>query len=56
MLDTQVQQGYVETLQGPGLGIELNENLIRKVDAECRKQNPWRNPKFTAFDGSIQEW
>lgn len=51
-----VKDGYVDALMGPGLGIHLNEELIRETDIKCRAQLGWRNPKFTAADGSIQEW
>ncbi len=52
----KVTDGYVQAFTAPGLGIELNEELIRKTDIECRKVGPFRNPKYAAADGSIQEW
>ena len=33
-----VKNGFVEALQGPGLGIEINEELVRKVAMTTK---PW---------------
>ena len=51
-----VKQGSVSLLTGPGLGIELNEDLIRKEAAEAAKLEPWKNPFFRGPDGSAREW
>ena len=42
----KIRQGMIEILEGPGLGIEVNETLIRKEDREFRegKVEVWRNP------------
>lgn len=42
----KIQQGMIEILGGPGLGIEVNEELVRKEDKEFRegKVEAWRNP------------
>ena len=47
------KDGYVPKLMGPGLGIEMNEELIRKL-AETGHQ--WRNPVWRLEDGSVAEW
>jgi len=53
----QVTEGYIENPTGIGLGIELDERLIRKVDAEVRQSGvSWRNPRWTGKDGAMQEW
>lgn len=41
-----VQDGMVSLLEGPGLGISVNEDMIRKEDAEYRagRVSAWRNP------------
>lgn len=52
----RVTDGYVQAFTASGLGIELNEELIRQTDVKCRKEAPLRLPKWNAADGSIQEW
>lgn len=53
----QVRDGYIDIPTGNGLGIELDEDLLRKVDAKVRQSRvSWRNPMFRAEDNSIQEW
>ncbi|KAL1620654.1 hypothetical protein SLS54_006010 [Diplodia seriata] len=48
-----VKDGYVDALTGPGLGIEINEELVRKV---AQTSTPWPNGEFYGPDGSIREW
>ncbi|TDH24543.1 galactonate dehydratase [Segetibacter sp. 3557_3] len=45
--------GYVKIPNGPGLGIEINENHVRKLAAIGHN---WRNPVWRHKDGSIAEW
>lgn len=47
----QVREGMIDLLTGPGLGIEINEELVRKEDKEFRegKVEAWRNPNCTSF-------
>ena len=52
----QVKDGAVALLTGPGLGVELNEELIRKEAVEAAKLDPWTNPIFRGPDGSVREW
>ena len=42
--------------EGPGLGIEINENLVREMAAKHASEAPWRNAVFTSADGALQEW
>ncbi|KAK9327380.1 enolase C-terminal domain-like protein [Lipomyces starkeyi] len=51
----KVTNGFVEALSGPGLGIEINEDLVRKAAAEA-KGFSWRNPVWRGPDGGIREW
>ncbi|KAK9357627.1 enolase C-terminal domain-like protein [Lipomyces starkeyi] len=51
----KVTNGFVEALSGPGLGIEINEDLVRKAAAET-KGFSWRNPVWRGPDGGIREW
>ncbi|MGX1264412.1 galactonate dehydratase [Rossellomorea marisflavi] len=47
------QEGFVEIPKGPGLGIEVNEEVVRKMAAEG---HDWHNPIWRHKDGSIAEW
>lgn len=48
-----VKDGMVDVLTGPGLGIEINEELVRKSS-----ENPhaWRTPVWRGPDGAVLEW
>jgi galactonate dehydratase len=48
----RVEQGYIPLPEGPGLGIELDdEQLADKIDHD------WRNPEtYDADDGSVVDW
>lgn len=45
--------GFAEVPKGPGLGIEMNEELIREVAVEDLS---WSNPKWKNYDGTMAEW
>jgi galactonate dehydratase len=45
--------GFVDIPQGPGLGIQINEEAVRAKAAEGHR---WRNPIWRHPDGSIAEW
>jgi galactonate dehydratase len=47
------KDGYVSKLTKPGLGIEVNEELVRKL---AQVGHNWRNPIWRNADGSIAEW
>ncbi|AFC30224.1 DgoD [Paenibacillus mucilaginosus 3016] len=47
------QDGYVQIPQGPGLGVEINEEYVRKM---AEAGHNWRNPVWRHQDGSIAEW
>ncbi|CAE7226487.1 unnamed protein product [Rhizoctonia solani] len=51
-----VTNGHVETLTGPGLGIDLNENLIREASEKYVNEKAWRNATWRGEDGSLREW
>ena len=44
---------YVRIPEGPGLGIEINEEHVRKMAAIGHN---WRNPLWRHTDGSVAEW
>ena len=45
--------GHVSIPQGPGLGIEINEDYVRKM---AQTGHRWRNPIWRHKDGSVAEW
>ncbi|KAI0338018.1 enolase C-terminal domain-like protein [Trametopsis cervina] len=51
-----IKDGYIDVLNGPGLGIEINEVLVRETSALYVKEKAWRNDVWTGADGSLREW
>ena len=49
----EVKEGYVDGLNGIGLGIEVDETEIREV---AKTTAPWPVKGFSGPDGSIREW
>ncbi|PPA70488.1 galactonate dehydratase [Jeotgalibacillus proteolyticus] len=47
------EKGQVKIPQGPGLGIEINEDHVRKL---AEKGHNWKNPVWRHEDGTIAEW
>jgi galactonate dehydratase len=47
------ENSFVKIPDGPGLGIEMNEDHVRKMAAEGHN---WRNPLWRHPDGSVAEW
>ncbi|MFZ5944477.1 MAG: galactonate dehydratase [Bacillota bacterium] len=47
------QQGFVNIPQGPGLGIEINENKVKEA---AREGHNWKNPVWRNEDGTVAEW
>lgn len=52
--DFNMSDGYLHALTKPGLGVEVNEERIRKA-AESNTVN-WHNPVWRHPDGSVAEW
>lgn len=52
----KVVDGSIQLMTGVGLGVELDEEMIRKEAAEAAKLEPWINPLFRGDDGSVREW
>lgn len=49
----QVKDGYIDLPQGPGLGIELDDEAVERR----RNAGDWHNPRLThADDGSVADW
>lgn len=49
----QYEDGYAMIGDGPGLGIELDEEKIRKA---AQLGHRWRNPLWRNEDGTVAEW
>ncbi|HBM80757.1 MAG TPA: galactonate dehydratase [Clostridiaceae bacterium] len=47
------KDGYVNKLNGPGLGIEINEEKVREM---AKAGHNWRNPVWRTADGVPAEW
>jgi galactonate dehydratase len=47
------ENGYASLLKGPGLGIEIDEDYVRKMAIEG---HDWHNPVWRDSDGVIAEW
>ncbi|MFT3997497.1 MAG: enolase C-terminal domain-like protein, partial [Asticcacaulis sp.] len=48
-----VKDGMVAALTGPGLGVEVDEDKVRRLSKDCP---PWRNPVWRGPDGFVREW
>lgn len=49
----QYKDGYLDLPTKPGLGLEIDEELVEKVSAEGLY---WTNPSWKNYDGTIAEW
>ena len=47
------EKGFVRIPDGPGLGIEINEDHVRKMAAVGHN---WKNPVWRHTDNSVAEW
>lgn len=48
-----VEAGTVPVLEGPGLGVDIDEAAVRAAAASGHR---WRNPVWRGMDGSLREW
>lgn len=49
----KVEDGYMEVMTGPGLGIEVDEEWVRR---ESKDAKAWVSPGFIGPGGEIREW
>ena len=49
----QYKNGYVDLPKGPGLGIDMDEDMIKEV---AQQGLVWSNPSWKNYDGTIAEW
>ena len=47
------KDGYAEIPDSPGLGIEIDEDLVR---SEANESHEWKNPVWRNEDGTVAEW
>lgn len=47
------QDGFTDVLSEPGLGINVNEDLVIEM---AKKGHSWKNPVWRNYDGTIAEW
>jgi len=47
------ENGYVARPEGPGLGIQIDEDYVRE---QARADVNWYNPVWHHEDGSVAEW
>lgn len=47
------ENGAVPLLKGPGLGVEINEELVKE---KAKKGHHWKNPVWRNADGTVAEW
>ncbi|WP_079910999.1 galactonate dehydratase [Paenibacillus sp. 32352] len=47
------KDGFVSIPQGPGLGVEVNEEKVREM---ARIGHDWKNPVWRHEDGTVAEW
>ncbi|KAI5202698.1 mandelate racemase/muconate lactonizing enzyme family protein [Aureobasidium subglaciale] len=48
-----VKDGHLDAFTGPGLGIEVDEEAVRRV---AENTEPWPLGKFVGVDGALREW
>ncbi|ETS78688.1 hypothetical protein PFICI_08541 [Pestalotiopsis fici W106-1] len=49
----KVTDGYIDIPNGPGLGIEIDEDQVRSLSTDCKA---WISPGFTGPGAEIREW
>ncbi|WP_256390796.1 galactonate dehydratase [Natronoarchaeum rubrum] len=47
------EDGFVEIPEGPGLGVEIDEEYVRE---QAEQDVDWHNPVWRHDDGSVAEW
>lgn len=50
----KITDGYMDIPSGPGLGVEINEEVVIKRSQE--EPHRWRNPIWRYEDGAVAEW
>ena len=48
------KEGYASLPQGPGLGVEMDEAMIAKINADPKRKFKWPHPTYS--DGSVRDY
>ncbi|KAK0203737.1 enolase C-terminal domain-like protein [Desarmillaria ectypa] len=52
-----IKDGHIDVLQGPGIGVEIAEKLVRTASGKyTSSRSAWRNPVWRGSDGGLREW
>ncbi|KAK2685884.1 hypothetical protein QWA68_015084 [Fusarium oxysporum] len=51
-----VQEGFINLMRGPGLGIEVDEDQVIEASLTARDTRPWRCGMFRGPGGELREW
>jgi hypothetical protein len=46
----------IHLIAGPGIGLEIDESLVRETSAIYMNEKAWRNDVWRGADGSLREW
>jgi galactonate dehydratase len=49
----QYKDGFIEIPPGPGLGVDIDEEALRRA---AQTPHNWKNPLWRNFDGTVAEW
>ncbi|MDZ7801434.1 MAG: galactonate dehydratase [Trueperaceae bacterium] len=49
----QIEDGHLNIPQRPGLGIDIDEDVVRE---KAKEGHAWKNPLWRHGDGSVAEW
>ncbi|KAH8105793.1 enolase C-terminal domain-like protein [Phellopilus nigrolimitatus] len=51
-----IKDGFVSALEGPGLGIKINEAAVQEAAEKYKSEKAWRNAVPRGPDSCLQEW
>jgi galactonate dehydratase len=49
----EFKDGYIDVFDGPGLGVEINEEKVREM---AKTSHNWKNPVWRTDSGVVAEW
>jgi galactonate dehydratase len=51
-----VERGFIDVPTGSGLGVDIDEEFVRRVAGIEGSVKSWRSPEFVGIDGGLREW